>query len=265
MAAGRGAWRHNSKRYSAAVTKPERHADAAGDTLPAGDPVHGWLRGGIGHRTCSSASNSSAAFKTSSGSDSEQAGFGCFVAGVIAAALRASQHPEPGAEWAVAAGIGGTVDADHGPAKSAGQVERPGIAGDGDGHATGNGDQLAEVAGKQRWRRRPGLLARWHSSSGSSPGPRVDQNAKAALQQPLRYGCIPLDRPTLGAPAGTGIDEGRRADAPVGERRRRRTMFGGRIDGQQRRTAARVVARNGRCQFDVLLDDMRAVRCQHVR
>jgi hypothetical protein len=140
-------------------------------------------------------------------SNSKQAGFGCFVAGVIAAALRASQHSEPGAEWAVAAGVGGTVNTDNGPAKSAGEVERSGIAGDGDGYAARNRDQLAEVAGKQRDSAVGLLRDRFEQRLFS--GAAVDQNAKAALKQPPRYGCVPIDGPALGTPACTGINEGR--------------------------------------------------------
>ena len=94
----------------------------------------------------SCASSSSAARSTSSGWMVSRSGLGRFVAGVVAAAFRAAQHLEAGAEWPVAAGIGGSVDAHHRPAQRAGQVQRARIAGHDQRNPAGERDQLVQRA-----------------------------------------------------------------------------------------------------------------------
>lgn len=61
---------------------------------------------------------------------------------MIAAALGAAQDSETGSERAVAAGIGGAVDAHNRALERAGQVERASVSSDDQRDAAGKGDEL---------------------------------------------------------------------------------------------------------------------------
>ncbi len=103
--------------------------------------------------------------------DGEKACFRGFVAGVIAAAYRAAQDSEASSEGAVAAGIGGSVDADDRLAQGAGKMQRASVSGDSQRYAAGEGDQLGERAVERGCR--AVSLADIDSASGSSPGPAL--------------------------------------------------------------------------------------------
>src|ERR1035437_1244517 len=86
------------------------------------------------------------------GLDGQQARLRSLIASVVAAALGASQNFELRPERPVAGWIGGAVDAHNRASESAGQVERAGVAGNGQGHAASESDQLGERAGERSGR-----------------------------------------------------------------------------------------------------------------
>ncbi len=176
---------------------------------------------------------------------------------MVAAALGAAQNFELSPERSVAGWIGGTVDAHHRPAKCAGQVERAGVAGNGQGQAASESNQLGERAG-ERCGRASGLAGddlRQRLLAGTG----IDQHAAAALNEPLRHGGIALRGPALGAPSGAGIDEhggaalSRRQDL-VGP------GLGGGVHGQPGLDGLQRIAGDGRDQLYILLDHVRAPR-----
>ena len=61
--------------------------------------------------------------------DGQQSRLRCCIAFMVQAARRAAQYFEFSPEWPVAAGVGGSIESHHGPAKSAGQVQRASISG----------------------------------------------------------------------------------------------------------------------------------------
>src|SRR5580698_3645221 len=78
------------------------------------------------------------------GLNGHEAGLGFRVASVVAAAVRAAQHSKSSPIRAVAAGVCGAVDAYHRAAEGAGKMEGTGVAGDAEGDAAGEGDELGE-------------------------------------------------------------------------------------------------------------------------
>jgi hypothetical protein len=165
----------------------------------------------------------------------EQTGLGCVVAGVVAAALRIAQHAVARAIRAIAAGIGGAIDADDGTAERAGQVQGSGVAGDAEGDAAGEGEELFEGSGERNGRA-GGTL---HNCIGKRlfAGTGIDEDAVSALAEAAGHGGIALDGPALGAPAGSGNDE-RDGPGSGGSEQLIAPGFGGGIDGQQRREGA---------------------------
>ena len=139
--------------------------------------------------------------------DGQEACFGSLVSRMVAATLGTAQDLEPGAEWAVAAGIGGAVDADDGAAESTSEMEGSGVAGNDEGDAAGDSNELL----KRRQERTRASACSLHDGVGkqSFAGAGVDEDAKTAPQQNPRHIGITFGGPALGAPACAGIDEGR--------------------------------------------------------
>ena len=114
---------------------------------------------------------------------------------MVAAAAGAAQHLEVTPERAVSVGVGGAEDADDGTAQGAGEMERARVAGDGEGYAPGDGDQLAKRAVEGRGRTGSGLSD--GVGEGLFAGPDIDYDAVAAGDKVNRDGCITLCGPTL--------------------------------------------------------------------
>jgi hypothetical protein len=98
---------------------------------------------------------------------------------VVAAALRAAQNFEAGAEGTVAAGIGGAIDADDRTNEGAGKMQRAGISSDDERDATGKSNQLgqraADMGGSASGCARDGIRERIFAGTG------VDKDAESAM------------------------------------------------------------------------------------
>ncbi len=143
--------------------------------------------------------------------DRQQAGIGLGAAGVVAAAAWAAQHAGARAVRAVAAGIGGTVDADDRAAESAGQMQRSSVSANAEGNAARERNQLRQSCGERN-------SAAGSNGSGERffPRPGIDHHVQSALCKPFGNSGVALRRPALGAPAGTRSDE---RDGPRGARK----------------------------------------------
>ena len=124
---------------------------------------------------------------------------------MIAAAFGAAQDFETRAVGTVAAGVGGSVDADDGLAESAGQMQRAGVSGNGQTDTAGEGDELIKGAGVCRG----GTVGLQDDCIGQRlfAGSGIDNDAQAAPGERLRNLRVALDWPALCSPAGAGVNE----------------------------------------------------------
>ena len=175
---------------------------------------------------------------------------------MVPAAVRAAQHFEVTPEGTVAAGIGGAVDANYWTAQGTSEMERAGVSCDAERYQTGDGDELAKRAFDG------------HGCSGGDlndsvgegffAGADIDHDAESLGDKINCYGGIPLGRPALGAPSGAGVYEDRGA---TGGQDLSSPGIGDLVSGKQRRNGREVVPGNGGGQFQILLDDVNAARC----
>ena len=191
--------------------------------------------------------------------DGEEACFGFGAAGVVTdagwAAENAKRRGGFGAVGAVAAGVGGAVDADDGLAERAGEVERAGIAGDEEPDAAGKGDELGKGADDGA-----GAISGSGNDCGGEglfAGTGVDENGDAGVGEGRGDRSVALGGPAFCAPAGAGVDEGERF-AGANLRQLGAPFFGGWVDGQQGRGGGEEVAGDGAGELHVLLDDVGA-------
>ncbi len=121
--------------------------------------------------------------------------------GVVALALRVSQHPERHAKGTVPPRVGWPVDAHHWLAQCAGQVQRSRVPGDDQADPAGQGDQSFQCK-----LGRLGNTSAGAHDLGSDPlllRTRVNQHHAALGVQGRRYRTVALGRPTLRSPART--------------------------------------------------------------
>jgi hypothetical protein len=139
-------------------------------------------------------------------------------------------------------------------------MERARVAGDGEGYAPGDGDQLAKRAVEGRGRTGSGLSD--GVGEGLFAGPDIDYDAVAAGDKVNRDGCITLCGPTLCAPSRSRIDED--GGTPGGQELGG-PGFGYRVSRKQGGHGREIVSGDGGSELKILLDNMDAARSDSLR